>query len=1054
MSRGLRHRVGHVVAIHRGDVSRYGLLLNGVRDVLAVHLHRQLRKAPHPSVCLGHRLLVQRHAVCQQPNDNTIGPNPQRVVIVIPRLGAFDRHGLGRRVRRGRLVAQAVGNHKAFRHIAAHLCHVVGHVVFHNRIRDLLPVLVLGQVHELPRPAVIGRHGTRVNDLHPVCHQMHHDALRALARLVVVVVPRLLTAHGRPFVGGRLQGIGHVQPVVGDLVARERLVARHVLHHAIPIRILVLQLGQALKPPGPVVVGRHFALVHQRVARYQAHHDALRPQARGVVVVVPRLVALKHDVAFAGHVVQRVGNHVLRGACAHNGRTIPRDRALYHVIVDKTFVVVHRQVGKAPPPVIGSRHAHRIYHHVVGEQVHDDAFGPRLRLVVAVVPHLAAAYGGGQVLLVDPVVKVEAVAARGIAVDLLLGYAIDNFLAIKLLGQARKLPRPVTVFVGRHNLAVHDLVVGKQVHGQAPRPLSVGVIVVVPSLRARHANKIFCGNQRVGNGEAVRNRARHLRRVPLNGSFLDAVGVRDPVRLLEKVVETPRPVGCLAGLRVVYLHLYGVALVLEGGIQAHGNRARTRPPRVVVVVPHLATRDRYAVRHVLVNDHKADDRVLFLAAQNLRRAIACVRLLLGHGVRDPPHAVVVGRQLAKVVAPPVRVAHVTLTHFLAVCVQRYVVGVGTNHVDVVKVVPFLVHLDLDQPQRVGNGKALVVPARVVADLARIGLGRVLADAVGNGLAVLVYGQVRKGIRPAILIRQDQLLTRVFWLAVAHALQQVNGNRGMRAARNALVVPHLAHVELCRLGHVRVGNGKDAAARHVLDDAGLVAIHPVLGNRKIRIHQGKVVKAPLPVVVSRHVLAVHDLAGVFPHNMNDHEGRPQTLPVVMVVPHLFAAQLRSRRRMGVDDHKAVGVIRVVVHGVRARPVRSRKRFRRTLDHLVSDFVAIVVELVYAHEHAPPIGAGIKDQRLAPHQLAVCVQVDDRGGRPDAVPVVHVVPQHVNDHVYLARRVGVGKDIAIRGGPAHNGRVLVHVILVHSVDNVLTALLGGQVGKGVPPFVGLV
>ena len=117
---------------------------------------------------------------------------------------------------------------------------------FGNRVRNLLPVFILGKIIEAPLPAVgCGNYKSLAFDRLFICKKLNLDGLWSLAILVVCVIPSLLTGNLCCF---RSVSIGHVHTIYFGGVTFYYFLGNCVLN-----LIIIFVFGKTVKAPLPTI---------------------------------------------------------------------------------------------------------------------------------------------------------------------------------------------------------------------------------------------------------------------------------------------------------------------------------------------------------------------------------------------------------------------------------------------------------------------------------------------------------------------------------------------------------------------------------------------------------------------------------------------------------------------------------------------------------------------------------------------------------------------------------------------------------------------------------
>ena len=276
-----------------------------------------------------------------------------------------------------------VGDGKAVGGVAGDRGLVTRHAHLLHRIGDGDARVVHGQIGEAARPAVGRVEGERFTGVLPVGQQADGDGIRALAVLVVRVVPDLFNGYGGLF--GRV-GVGDGKAVGGVAGDPGRVTLHvHFLHRiddggALFVRI---QIGEAALPAVGRVEGER--CVGVLPVGQQADGDGLRTLAVLIVRVVPDL--FNGYGGLFGRV--GVGDGKAVGGVAGDRGLVTRHAHLLHRIGDGDARVVHGQIGEAARPAVGRVEGERFAGILpAGQQADGDGLRTHAVLIVRVVPVL------------------------------------------------------------------------------------------------------------------------------------------------------------------------------------------------------------------------------------------------------------------------------------------------------------------------------------------------------------------------------------------------------------------------------------------------------------------------------------------------------------------------------------------------------------------------------------------------------------------------------------------------------------------------------------------
>ena len=552
-----------------GVTRRYSHLIHRIGDFLTRCKLRQINPVVRPVVAgVQFNQRPSGLTVCQQLHSNRLRANAVLVFRVVPHLhdrcfGLFRLMGV--RQHRDCAVHAGVGQFVA-----------LGQLAFRPGVPDLLSVRVLRQVADRRCPVVglVQLNGCTTS--HAVCIQLHGDSLRALAVLVVRVVPHLLD---RCFGGLGGVAVRHVHAVHNSGVAGHCFFRDSVLDLSTGF-----VLGQRCENPAPVIRGRHLnGTTYDLAIGQQRNVDRTRPLAVLVVRIFPGLAAGHLD----GFRFVRVRQRRNRAIHAGVGQLVALGQLAFRPAVNDLLAIrVLRQVLDLRCPVVGLVQRH---FHAVGQ---DDL---QLRrslavLVVSIVPHLLDRCFG--LFRLVGVRQRRNRAFGAIAGQLVaLGYlafrpGVGDFHTARVLRQVLHLRCPVIAFVQL------DFRTVGQGHGQNLRTLAVLVLLVVPHLLDRCFGLFRLVGVRQRRNRAFGNIASQLvtrRQLTFRPGVVDF----HAARVLRQVVDRRCP-----AVGLVQRHFRAVG-------QGHGQRLRTLAILVVRVVPGLLDRRFGLFRLVGVRDNKA-----------------------------------------------------------------------------------------------------------------------------------------------------------------------------------------------------------------------------------------------------------------------------------------------------------------------------------------------------------------------------------------------------------------------------------------------------------------
>ena len=999
--------VGDVVAVHLGGVDIHQLLvqhfLNAVGDLCTLGVSGQVGEAVLPAVGSGHGGRVDLLAVSQQVHGDGSRPLAILVVLVVPGLGAGNA---------GHARSMGVGDGVAVSSGAGDLRIVARHSQLLDGVGDLLAALILGQLGELPVPAVLGGHFLAGHGL-AVGSQLDGDLAGTQAILVVLVLPDLGPAD-LSLLGG--MGVGHGEAslsVAGDVGG----VALHlILGNGVVDGLAVLvhrQVVEAELPIGGFVHCSHLALNGGAVGQ-QADGHALLADSVLVVLVVPHLGAFH----LGGVDLMGVGDGVALGRVAGDDRRV----IAFHLLLGHgvahshalgAFLIDRKRFEGSTP--VGCSQFGGLVLIAISQQLHGDGSRTQAVAVAVVVPHLGHGHAGlaGRV----DVLHIVALHIGGVVGHSALGDGVGDFiahLARFVLGQVGEAVLPF-VSVG-HGLGVDDLAVSQQVDGDVLRTDARHVVEVVPGLLARHGDRL--------NGVSVGHVVASNRSGVVSHRILGD-GVNDLLAALVVLVELV--LGQVGEAVLPFVsggHLLGF---LHGAVsqQVDGDLGGTLAILVVRVVPGLGASHRHHGGRMGVLDVIASNGLVIASHIGLVNRVDDRRAALA--VLD-----LVGRQVGEAVLPAIGGGHFNRINHLAVSQQLHGDAFRTQAILVVRVVPGLgaFHLDRSGSMAVGDGKAI--------DGGGVVIHLILADGVDDlhalAVRIAILGQASEAVLPfALLVGRDGRHLAVDRLTVS---VQTHGDLfGAQAILVVLVLPGLGHADLSLLGRMGVGDGKAV-------DAGGVASHRILGDgvhdlRAARI-LGQLGEGVLPNAISAEGSFLN-LSAIGQQVHGDGAGTDAVL-IVAVHPGLGHGHRGQLCVAGVGHgHGSNGVILVPSHGHNGILVVSHLVLG---DGVVNQRALLV--LVEIGEAELPLAIDL-GHFLGRHNIVANLQVDGDACGTLAILVVRIVPHLGAGDADLLRSMGIGDVEAV------DGRfVAVYLDLVDGVldQSTLVAILG-QAGEAVRP-----
>ena len=417
-------------------------------------------------------------------------------------------------------------------------------------------------------------------------------------------------------------------------------------------------------------------------------------------------------------------------------------------------------------------------------------------------------------------------------------------------------------------------------------------------------------------------------------------GVLDffPIVILGQILNLQAPVIALAQDMI----LPGDGFVVHRSRQRYLQRSGTDAVLVVCVFPDLLYADFRRFGLVLVRHREAVDGAFILSNR-----------VFGDGVLDLL-AFRVLRQVLEGIRPSIFFAQVNFTNLLVIAQQGNMNLVRPHAVLILRVVPDLLHGDVDQFRRMRVGD--LEPGRCVAGhFHRVSGGSVdFAHRVLDFLALFVLGQVLERMLPAVLVVQ-------FHLRHGFAVRQQFHFHARRldAILVLRVVPDLFDADFRRFRRMRVGDRCDPASLAVCVNRfcgcrvsrryfdflpGIVDRCAVCVDRQTHHHARPVVRSVQYNI--RHRCAVQVLR-FFPVRQQLHRDalRTQAVLVVLIIPHLQHRQAEPIRRVGVFDGRlrSFGLV-----------ARDAVIFDRVFHEGIHDLAALVLVLGQVGHFTLPAG----------------------------------------------------------------------------------------------------
>ena len=1002
--------VGHVVAGHLGSVSGHFILGDGVNDLLAFLVLIKVVECPLPAVSSRHRLGFKHIAVSQQVDGDALGTLAVLVVIVVPGLGAFHLHLAGRI--------------EVFNVIARHRGAVAGNGFFGNGVGDLLAGAVLGQASEAPGPLIRGGHILGIH-LSAVSQQVDGDALRTLAVLVVIITPGLRAADHN---GLRLVGINHVIAINTGFV-----VLHFILSNGInDFRTLILELGQALELPGPVLAhGGHSLAVNLDTVSQQVDGNALGALAVLVVIIIPGLAAGNIN----GRGRMAVGDGVaLRSAAGHFIGIAFHTNGLGHGVSDGLAGVVNVQLRPGMlPAVIFAQDNSIATGSAVSIQLHrNGGFGIAQTILVVVIIPLLGDFHAGLFDLMS-VGHNEASDRGGVVIHLILGDGVDDLVAAGILIQ---ISEGILPLVARtvHGGGLQVFAVGIQVDRNGGRTLAILVAVIIPVFGDFHAG--LFGLMGVGHFKAM-----DAGGVVIHRELLDGIGNLSTSRILGLILKGILPLSFRVGR-----YGSGSGLFIAGH-QDDGDVCRTLAILVVVIVPMLGYGDINGFGGMLVGDG-----VVVLGSAGGNKLVMLGDELLAHGV-DDGFTNLVGLVHGQIVEGELPIAvgvgrHNLARHLGTVGKQKHLNALRTLAILVASVVPDLRARDLHGIQFIGVGNGIAF-SRAAGDHGGVTLHLIFRHSIGDQLAALVHRQTRPfdGLVLGVL-GQGTIAHFLLFAALGLLVQADRDLVGALVVAVVVIVPNLGNLHRGLLGLIGVGNGKDIVGhlfhigRIALGNGGLD--HGV-GNDLAALAYRQIAPGDLNTVgsdigdgpgLNLGSLVVNSLL-----QGQDHGGTLAVL-VLAVVPDL------GRLDFGGVDVMGVAYIIAADNGVVA--------FHRILGNGVNDVLAHFAFPVLRQISKGPgpgaVGVGHHNGMILLH--AISIETDGDALGTQAVAVAVVVPGLLtgNGNGRNIAAVGNGGRGAIPGDTLEGIDGILGQLFLNRIDDLAAVVVLIQVGEVVRPVGG--
>ena len=341
--------VGYIKAAHFTGVVLYVVLRDGIVDLLSVVVLRKVLKRPLPVILFRDSRRFHFCAVRLQTNRDALRTYAVLVIIILPGLAAF--YGQYFRCMNVRDRESLPGT--SFHCEGVSACSVLSGddfiLLFLYGIDDLLPVLLLIQIREGTRPAVLLCQNQTLSGLLSIREQKHDNRRRADTILIICILPDLHDRHLRLF---RRVGVGNIKVFhFGSIILHA--VFRDGVYNLFSVCIF----RQIRKVPFPSVCLGNYGGSNFCAVRSQTDRDALRTDAVLVVVILPGLASCncgllrRMDVGNreaspgASADGDRIGARTIRPG--HDLRVI-----LFHGIDDLFAALLFIQVPESSGPVI------------------------------------------------------------------------------------------------------------------------------------------------------------------------------------------------------------------------------------------------------------------------------------------------------------------------------------------------------------------------------------------------------------------------------------------------------------------------------------------------------------------------------------------------------------------------------------------------------------------------------------------------------------------------------------------------------------------------------
>ena len=459
---------------------------------------------------------------------------------------------------------------------------------------------------------------------------------------------------------------------------------------------------------------------------------------------------------------------------------------------------------------------------------------------------------------------------RGIALrHVNFSHRVVNGLAGFILRQVLPLIAPV-VGGGKHHRVAKRLAIGIQLHRHRCRADAVLVVRVNPSLEHVHAGRsdLVLVGQRVGEGTVCRVVLRHRRSVATRHvNLAHGIGDRLAVSVLLKIGPLILPaIGSGKLDRITNRRAVGVQLHLHG--------CRTDAVLVIGVVPCLRNldgrllragllrvRQRVGVVAVRVLGEFDGSRIAFGRADLLDAVLDGGAGYLRRQISPRTLPAVIGRKRQRIAV------HCNLFATGYLLIQLHGDGVMIACVvGAIGILPRLLYAHaylggiVLVGQRVGEGAGAFNKSAGDGGLVALDVFH-LCHRVGDGLAGILFHQVRPGGRPAVICGK-RLLAAGNHLAVGKQLHR-HGSRA-DVVGVVRVIPDLMHAHAGLGDLMRVRQRKRVIAGGILarDDCAGIASHGNLVDgirvRAVVTPHGQVFERGRPVIAGRKRLRANDL----------------------------------------------------------------------------------------------------------------------------------------------------------------------------------------------------